>query len=258
MSEHLDLDALADVLAGVAAPEHLDTCTACRSRLAELSAALPAVAASLAALPPAVEPAALADRVSASLASARAEQPAGKARQDVLPLAARRTGSSRLWKAVAAVAAAAVLVTGAVLALQRDGHKSTQATRTWHASATGTDYGAGASALSKQLPALLAGTARPASTGAQPETATSTRAAADPLARLRTTAGLAQCLVALSDPGQAAVVPLALDYAAYKSQPALVVVLPSGKADKVDVFVVGAACAPADAKLLFFARLPKP
>ena len=79
----------------------------------------------------------------------------------------------------------------------------------------------------------------------------------DPLAALRTTAGLARCLASLTDatdPG----LPLALDYASFNGRPALVVVLPSEKADKVDVLVVPPGCAQADGQLLYFTRLPRP
>ena len=79
----------------------------------------------------------------------------------------------------------------------------------------------------------------------------------DPLARLRTTEGLASCITALTEPGQV-VLPLALDYATFEGSPALVVVLPSTKADKVDVFVVGPGCTTGDAALLYFARLDRP
>jgi hypothetical protein len=273
MSDHLGLDALADVLAGVAAPEHLDTCASCRARLAELSAAVPAVSASLAALPTPPEPPDLPGRVHAALAAEHAEQRPAPGPADVVPLAARRTRSGQLWKVAAGIAAGAVLVTGAVLVVQQGGDStSTQAGKGWRASSTGTDYAAGIDPLKAQLPALLAGTAptaapeadtarTPLSTG--PTTAGSTSATkavgtGDALARLRTTEGLAQCLIALSDPGADVSVPLALDYARYKGAPALVVVLPATKPDKVDVFIVGAGCAAADAKLLFFARLVKP
>jgi hypothetical protein len=257
VSNHLDLDALADVLAGVAAPEHLDRCAPCRARLAELSAALPTTAAALATLPAPSEPPALATRLAGALADARTA-PAG----DVVALAGRRTRGPWLWRAAAGVAAAAVLVTGGVLLTQRGGHRTTDAAGTgYQVSSTGTDYAAGASALTSALPGLLKGQAAPASAFAGAERSVPAPTAlddgADPLATLRGTSGLAACLASLSDPSQPGL-PLALDYARYKDQPALVVVLPASKADKVDVFVVGAGCTQADAKLLFFARLPKP
>jgi hypothetical protein len=86
---------------------------------------------------------------------------------------------------------------------------------------------------------------------------------ADALARLRTEAGLADCLVALLPPDDDSVVPLALDYGSFTvdgaPQPALLVVLPvPGREDKLDVFVVGAGCAQADEQLLHFARVDRP
>ena len=55
MSEHLDLDALADALAlqddGGALPDHLQECPTCRAALTELEAALAPTDAALAALP---------------------------------------------------------------------------------------------------------------------------------------------------------------------------------------------------------------
>jgi hypothetical protein len=84
-------------------------------------------------------------------------------------------------------------------------------------------------------------------------------AAGPELDRLRTAEGLASCLLALLPPEDDTVRPLAVDYAAYSGQPALVVLLPgAGSPDKVDVFVVGAGCAQPDASLLFFAQLDRP
>ena len=79
----------------------------------------------------------------------------------------------------------------------------------------------------------------------------------DLIGNFRDPAALASCLSGLSDDTEPGV-PLALDYAQYQGTPALVVVLPTSKAGKVDVFVVGARCAQADADLLFFTRLSDP
>ncbi|MCU1692730.1 MAG: hypothetical protein JWM64_1821, partial [Frankiales bacterium] len=81
--------------------------------------------------------------------------------------------------------------------------------------------------------------------------------AVDPLARLRVPAELAACLGELAGP-DTDVVPLALDYARYRGAPALAVVLPSARADRVDVFVVGAGCTAGDDQTLFFTRQPRP
>lgn len=70
MSEHLDLDALADALAGVSTGEqHLAGCASCASRLRELEAAEGAVRVSLAGLREPEVPAGLADRITAALAA---------------------------------------------------------------------------------------------------------------------------------------------------------------------------------------------
>ena len=272
MSRHLDLDALADVLAGAEDP-HLETCEPCRARLAELSAALPTVGAALAALPDPPVPPDLEQRLLGALAEARRPATA-----DVLPLVRSRT---RWLPALGAVAAAAVLVTGGVLLAQRGGSGGTATTtagsRGYAVSETGTNYTGTPASLSAALPALLAGHAqgvgaadsaatpaplaeRQASKAAQSPGAVMgplTPPATDPLAPLRTTAGLARCLASLTDPGDNGL-PLALDYASFNGSPALVVVLPSVKPGKVDVLVVPPGCAQADGALLYFTRLPKP
>jgi len=266
VTQHLDVDALADVLAG-ARNAHLDTCETCRTRLAELSHALPQVSGALAALPDPAVPPGLERRLSAALAEARRPTQA-----DVLPLTRRRT---RWLPALGAVAAAAVLVTGGVLVAQGDGsHGSTSSTAagpTYAVNATGTDYTGTTASLAAALPGLLSG--RAPSAPAEDRAATpapvvgqATKGAemgplsapgGDPLAELRTTAGLARCLASLTDPTDSGL-PLALDYASFNGRPALVVVLPSAKAGKVDVLVVPPGCAQADGQLLYFTRLPKP
>lgn len=272
MNQHLDLDALADVLAGGHDP-HLDTCEPCRARLAELSSALPAVSVALAALPDPPVPPDLEQRLTDALAATRTPTTA-----EVLPMGRRRT---RWLPVLGAVAAAAVLVTGGVLVAQRGGSDgkaaSTVGAPAYAVSETGTDYTATPASLSAALPALLAGHAPRAtaedravapaplaagqSVKASPSpggvTGPLTPPAVDPLAPLRTTAGLARCLASLTDPGDPGL-PLALDYASFNGSPALVVVLPSAKAGKVDVLVVPPGCAQADGQLLYFTRLPKP
>lgn len=129
--------------------------------------------------------------------------------------------------------------------------------------ASGRDYGTDPAALAQALPAVLAGDAGPRTAAARPPGAASAPAPAAPLStpgleRLRDPAGLASCLSALLPPGDEAVRPLALDYAAYDGQPALVVVLPATEPTKVDVFVVGAGCAASNDATLFFTRLDRP
>ncbi|MCU1591491.1 MAG: hypothetical protein JWP11_2747, partial [Frankiales bacterium] len=82
--------------------------------------------------------------------------------------------------------------------------------------------------------------------------------AADPLARLRSNAGLAECLLALLPPDDPSVKPLALDYGSYKGTPAMVVVLPGSAPRKLDVFVVGPGCSRANDSTLFYTSVDKP
>ena len=273
MSTHLDLDALADVLAdGPAGADatHLASCPACRARLDELAAALPAVSSALAALPAPVPPAGLEERLLAAVADA-----ARPGTADVLPMSSRRT---RWLPALGAVAAAAVLVTGGILVAQqgtgsRTPNDSAAGAKTYAVNDSGTDYRGTPASLSAALPRLLAGGAvgtraldaaapmaesqkAESRKGASPAAGLSA-ASPDPLAELRTTAGLARCLASLTDPADEGL-PLALDYASFEGTPALVVVLPSVKAGKVDVMVVPAGCAQADGQVLYFTRLPKP
>ena len=149
-------------------------------------------------------------------------------------------------------------------------------------SATGTDYRRDGRALAARPPgaaggraAADTGAAQPAPALTAPETgrpapppaaAAAPRsgtekaqqlASPDPLARLRDPAELAGCLSALTGPDVEGV-PLALDYASFEGAPALVVVLPSTRPDRVDVYTVGAGCRAGDDATLLFTRLPRP
>ena len=271
---HVDLDALADLVAGQAPPEVealVAACAGCTARRAELEAALAPggpVAAALASLPTPPLPAEVAARLDAALA---AERPAPSARSStVVPLAAAPSRRTRSWlPALGGVAAAAALVVGALVLLPSGTERSADSTAAGAApsriatSSTGNDYGKDGKALQAALPALLDG--KQASDAQAPESAT-TKATADSttnalavdaLGALRDETTLAACLAALTDPGDEGI-PLALDYASFQGQPALVVVLPTSKPEKVDVFVVGPECGPADAKVLFYTRLTKP
>jgi len=269
VSEHLDLDALADLLAGEGSEgdrQHRDSCADCRARLAELEAALPAVTASLARLAVPLEPADLAGRLDAALA-AEAAGGAIPARgtADVLPLAARPR--ARWLPALAGVAAVAVLVTGGVLVTQSgtgtgtgDDNGSTAAGPSFPRTSSGRDYTQ--ATLPGAVPALLRGEA-PATALSFSRSADATGssegmpATADPLVRLRTSEGLAACLTSVLDPASDEL-PLALDYAAYQGKPALLVLLATDQPTTVDVFVVGAGCDQRDADLLYFARVTPP
>lgn len=274
---HLDLDQLADALAGEP-HEHLSGCADCTSRLAELRAAEAGVLAALRALPAPPVSADLADRLSAAFA---AEPPLAEAAEpsNVTALPAR-TPRRRF---LPAAAAAVLLVSGGGLgyALLSGSSGGEQGASDAGAEAvggavlvtntSGTDY-ADLASVEAVLPGVLAGTAASmlsmdsaaGATAAQPpsEQARTTTMQAplaeDPLARLRTPAGLQDCLSAVLPPEEPDLRPRALDYATYQGQPALAVVLPDPDPAKLSVYVVGADCAAADAKVLGFLRVDAP
>jgi hypothetical protein len=285
VSEHLDLDALADAAAGEPTQEaaaHVLACGQCRQALEEVRAAQGSVAAALAALPAPDLPTEVAASISAALASE--SRATGTASVTTLPA----SGRARQW--LPAAAAVVLLLAGAGYGISRLGSSgsSNSASSAGAASAkdsarslnvvrndTGTDY-TGRAALAAAVPDLLAGTAAteqsrstltaPAPAGGQaPQngaginpSAGTLAAAVDPLARLRDNAGLADCLLALLPPDDPAVRPLALDYAQFKGAPAMVVVLPSTLPNKLDVFVVGPGCSRANDSTLFYASVDKP
>ena len=271
--QHPDLDALADTSCGMGDPatvEHLASCAACREALAELDGAQVPLTAALSGLPVPAPPADLEDRLLAALA---------RERRTVLPLVAPAPRRRPVWlvpgRLVPVGAAAgllAVLATGAVLLGRGSTTSSTTSGGATVAAApapqvrrldSGTDYRRTGTSFARALPQLLS-SAGPTSAG--PTSAAAERKAdagaapaqaADPLARLRDDAALARCLSSLTppeDPG----LPLAVDYATYDGAPALVVVLPSRRPGMVDVYVVGPACAAADADLRYFIRVERP
>ncbi|MDT7546782.1 MAG: hypothetical protein QOE99_2892 [Actinomycetota bacterium] len=283
MSEHLDLDALADAAAGEPTKEtadHLAGCADCQAAVEEVRSAQTPVTAALAALPSPELP----TEVAAALATALAAESraTGTASVTTLPPASR--SSARRW--LPAAAAVLILLAGAGYGISRLGSSDNASSTSASGAASGKDSAAlnvvrndtgadytGRAALAAAVPDLLAGTAAaqqsrstlrapgPANAplnaaGANP--AATTSAAGDPLARLRDNAGLADCLLALLPPDDPSVRPLALDYAQFKGSPALVVVLPSALPKKLDVFVVGPACSQANDSTLFYTSVDKP
>jgi hypothetical protein len=311
---HLDVDALADLLAaeGSAADvEHVARCAGCAGRLDELAAAEDQVVAVLHALPAPPVPAGLQERLSAAFAAepppevpdldvataAVLGEPApsrGTGPATVTPFAARPRRAVPGWLAAAAVVLG-VLVLGGGLAAVTDlgGDEAADTTAAGPAADSAADPFAGltvndtgrdytdAASVAAVLPELLEGDAprqaaavaedrsdaeapeaAPAPQPSGDASAFSSAAGAvpsDPLARLRDPAARASCLRALLPPDDPDLRPLALDYAAYSGEPALVVVLPAqGDTTKVDVFVVGAGCSEGADGTLFFARLDRP
>jgi hypothetical protein len=290
---HLDPDELADVLAGVAsadAEEHVAGCDPCEADLAQLEAASTQVTADLAALPALSLPGDIAARLQAALADA------DSAEDDRLDLATEPTpgsatvtpfpaagGNPQAARWLAAAAAIVVLLAGGIYGFTQlrggDDSSSTSAGNAAGAdkaapelalarNSSGTDYTDRAS-LSAALPDLLAGRRQaadtamvqapaPAASGPQRGANTLAVPAADPLAPLREDKGLAECLVALLPPDDPSVQPLAIDYASYQGRPAMVVVIPSSIANKLDVFVVGPTCSRANDSVLFYTSVDKP
>jgi hypothetical protein len=201
-----------------------------------------------------------------------------------VPTAEERATPAR-WRAAAA--AVVVLLAGGLYGISQLGNNSATT------SSTAADSGAGAKAapelaiarnnsgtdytdrasLSAALPGLLSGAAAdsamvaaaPPPSGSSPAVGAPNRGAAplaasvaDPLAPLRDTNGLAECLLALLPPDDPSVQPLAVDYASFRGQPAMVVVLPGSVADKLDVFVVGPGCSRANDSVQFYTSVDKP
>lgn len=282
-SPHLDLDALADALAGegdAAGAAHLAGCGSCASRLDELVAAEGRVVAVLGALPPPAVPADLADRLTAALADQAPLRPAapaavGAVGASVTALPAARDRQRRSW--LPAAAAAVLLASGAGLgvALLGDGLGGSDSDDTATTAgplaegdaagpdllltASGADW-ADPAAGTTALPRVLSGAVdRIAPQGPAPAGDTESGVqSVDELEVLRTPEGLAGCLSAVLPPDEPGLVPLAVDYASYDGQPALAVVLPDPDPAQVSVFVVGAGCSAEDDRTLFFLRAPRP
>ncbi len=268
---------------------HLASCAGCTARLAELRDAEPAVAAALGSLPSLPLPDDVAERLDAVLRELGADvdtaDPPMRATVTTLPIPTTATGRSPMRWLTAAAAAVVLLAGGAFGIAQLTGVDRGSTTASGGASTvlglvrndTGTDY-ADRAALVAAVPSLLDGSASrgpaalsvPAPAVAAPQAdakagagsagtagtlapeAGANREAADPLARLRTDAGLADCLLALLPPEEPDVSPLALDYGSYAGAPAMVVLLPGAASGKVDVFIVGPGCSRANDSTLFY------
>ena len=264
MTGHLDLDALADAVAGEGdeqARGHLASCAECQAAVLEVQAASEQVSGELAALPDLPMPEDVVRRLAAPTTS-------------VTTLPATRPGAqgSRWQRLLPAAAAVVLLIAGAGYALSRLGGSGTgdsagsnaatsgkaAPTAGFPQSSTGTNY-TGRTDLAAAAPRLLTGTTT--FRGALPQAGASTAQdglSADALARLRTPAGLADCLLALLPPDDPSVRPLALDYASFRGKPAMVVLLPAVDPSKLDVYVVGPGCSRANDSTLFYTSVARP
>ncbi len=233
---------------------HLEPVTMPPDVVARLNAALVAVAADPDAFP--------ADTLTSDLSFDRAQAgtiPQSATGDTVVPLASRRR---RMDLRYVSVAAAAVLVLGGGWAIlhQRTHNDTVASTASGAVSPaaavvvkqSGTAYHA--TSLPTQVRSLVSGTptagtaSAPAtsSVGTSPNTAGSSTpvptgsAAVD--AALTSLLGdqdaLNACFAAVLDGADPSVKPIAADAGTYEGKPALVIVLPGTKADKLDVFVV--------------------
>ena len=276
---HPDLDTLADLQEGLLPPtpaaavsDHLVQCPACRTDFAALGE-IPgrlAGAADVGAMP---------DELASRLDEALAAEPR-TASVTITPLAAARRNRLTRDNRVLQLAAAVVLVLAAtgigISALQDRAGDTTAADR---ASAgddsreladgavpvlsTGADYTQ--ASVAAAVPRLLA--ADGPKVMANPEADAPTRAAdttdSGYDARLSEGSALSACVTAITDDPDTPVVemptPLVVDVAKFDGKAATVIVLPTaGDATRLDVYVVGPDCGPDDAKVLHFARVPRP
>ncbi len=276
---HPDLDTLADLQEGLLPPtpaaavsDHLDQCPACRTdfaALGEISGRL-AGAAEVGPMPDE-----LADRLDEALAA----EPR-TASVTITPLAAARrnrmTGDNRVLQvAAAAVVLLAVSAIG-IAAVQDRADKPGSADQ---ASAdnssrelaegsvpvlgTGTDYTQ--ASVVAAVPRLLAadGPEQLVNPEAESPARASDSAGAGYATRLSQGPALSACVIALTDDPDTPVIemptPLVVDVAKFDGQAATVIVLPTAdEANRLDVYVVGPDCGPDDAKVLHFARVPRP
>lgn len=292
MSAHLDLDALADLLAGEGTePDvaHVSGCPACSAALVDLDAAVVPVAAALAALPAPPVPDDLDARIHAALvaageldpaplagrggpAGATGDAPARTGSRTVVDLP-RRPRAAPAWLLRSAAAAAAVLVlgSGALLVSRVGGGSSDDSASTAAGSAGSASSEAtaplssafvpGAGAEDVGVPASSSG-ADYAPAGALEAAlpavlrggAPSQRPVDPSLARLRDRAELEACVAAL--PSSAGL--LAVDAGTYAGAPALLAVLSGPTPATLEVYVVGASCRAGAADVLATRRLPRP
>jgi hypothetical protein len=294
-SPHLDLDALADALAGEGSAtdaDHLAGCGDCAARLDELRAADAVVLDRLTGLARPPLPADVAARLDAALAAeeplaqAQPAPPAQHHAPSVTALPARRARALPSWLPAAAAAVLVIGGGGAVVSQlggTSGGSESTASSAAGGAAesaegataellltASGTDW-ADPQAPGTALPVVLGGQARrlsldegapqaqaEAESEAQDAPAPAAAPLPDELARLRTREGLDACLSSLLAEQGPGVQPLAVDFAGYDGQPALAVVLPDPEPASAAVYVVGSDCSAADPDLLLFRRAPLP
>jgi len=276
---HPDLDTLADLQEGLLPPtpaaavsDHLDQCPSCRTDFAALGEipGLLAGAADVGAMP---------DELAGRLDEALAAEPR-TASVTITPLAAARRNRLTRDNRVLQVAAAVVLVLAAtgigISALQDRNDHMTSADQASAGKSdrelaegsvpvlsTGTNYSQ--ESVVAAVPRLLAadGPKQLVNPEADAPTRATDASGTQDAARLSEGPALSACVIALTDDPDTPVIemptPLVVDVARFGGNAATVIVLPTAdEANKLDVYVVGPDCGPADAKVLHFARVPRP
>jgi len=277
---HPDLDTLADLQEGLLPPtpaaavsDHLAECPACRTDFAALGE-IPGRLAG------AAEVGAMPDELAGRLDEALAAEPR-TASVTITPLAAARRNRLTRDNRVLQVAAAAVLLLAAsaigISAVQDRG--GSDAMTADQASAgngdrelaegsvpvlgTGTDYTQ--ASVVAAVPRLLAADGPKLMVNPEAEAPTRASDSAGSASATRLSGGpeLSACVIALTDDPDTPVIemptPLVVDVAKFDGQAATVIVLPTAdEANRLDVYVVGPDCGPDDAKVLHFARVPRP
>ena len=268
---HPDTDALSDLdsglLEGTQRETELQAHVAGCVRCADVVALLAETRAGLRELPDEPMPADVIDRIDAALATAAKHHRPVRAPATITALSGRQRARSRRWaRAAPAVAAGVVLLmAGAVglgaLRAAYDGPRQSAARQADSGAPGGAESRTGQpGAVRDYDTATLAAGVRlllsPAASGARPQAVPQAARSASPrptsgapsgdqsidpeLRRLQDPRHLSVCVAELS--GRTDVRPLAVDYARFEGQPAVIIVLPHPNPAYVQAWVVGPEC----------------
>jgi hypothetical protein len=293
---HPDLDALAELHADApeateTARAHVAGCAQCATELARLDRVPAQLAAAGAVGPMPVEVVTAIDAALAAEAHAADAAPGSlTAGRTVTPLPTGRDRSPVTMRLLQAAAVVVLLLAGLGIGISAlggggDGDTSSAGgadsatadkaaeSGAYPLTASGRDWTADAVAL--DAPKLLDGSLAPpvaanslreqfsaqaeddAGSGGStdPTASPPARAAPESATRLASGPALAQCVAELAG---RPVTPLAVDISTWQQQPAAVIVLPApGEPSRVEVWVVAPSCSTEDAKLLYYANLPR-
>lgn len=294
--QHPDLDALADLHADApeateTARAHVAGCAQCATELARLDRVPALLAAAGAVGPMPVEVVTAVDAALAAEAGAADAAPGSlTAGRTVTPLPTGRDRSPVTMRLLQAAAVVVLLLAGlgigisalggggdsdsssaggadsatADKAAESGAYPLTASGRDWTADAVTLDAlklldgslapPVAANSLREQFSAQAEDDAGSGGS-TDPSASAPARAAPESAARLASGPALAQCVAELAG---RPVTPLAVDISTWQQQPAAVIVLPApGEPSRAEVWVVAPSCSTADAKLLYYANLPR-